>query len=120
MSTPTFPVKPRGKVRDVLIQPAEAERLIAAFTDTVHRDIAEFYFATGWRGREIRTLRWEHVRTDTVHLDEAYSKTREVRDFPLSGAAALTIPNRPEAFFTTFQLSEIALAASSKLLTSLG
>jgi integrase len=94
---PDFPQSPKGNVRDVLIQPGEQHALVAAFTDPVHRDIAEFYFASGWRGIEIRSLKWEHVRGDMIHLVEEHSKTGATRDFPLHGAAAEIIARREAA-----------------------
>jgi integrase len=88
---PDFP-----QSRDVLIEPAETERLCAAFTDSAHRAMAEFYFCTGWRGNEIRSLRWENVRDDTIHLVEENSKTGETRDFPLAGKVCEILARREQ------------------------
>jgi integrase len=94
---PEFPQNPKGAVRDVLIQPAEAQQLCASFTDSVHRDIAEFYFCSGWRGHEIRNLKWENVREDTIRLVEQFSKTGEARDFPIFGQVREILERRQVA-----------------------
>jgi integrase len=88
---PKFPKLPKGKVRDVLIAPAEQRSLLAAFADDCYRDAVEFKFASGWRGNEVLTLEWKHVRADSIRLAEEYSKTGEPRDFPLTGAVAQLI-----------------------------
>jgi site-specific recombinase XerD len=93
---PDFPVLPKGRPRDVLIAPAEQIRLIAALDDEDFRDMAEFHFATGWRGKEVRTLQWKYVRHDSsvIRLAAEYSKTDEGRDFPLIGKVAEIIARR--------------------------
>jgi site-specific recombinase XerD len=93
---PDFPVLPKGRPRDVLIAPAEQRLLLAALTDEDFRDMAEFHFATGWRGKEIRTLQWKYVRHDSgvIRLAAEYSKTDEGRDFPLVGKVAEVIARR--------------------------
>ena len=85
---PKFPPLPRENVRDVLIAPAEQRRLLAAFTEDAYRDATEFKFTTGWRGNEVLTLEWRHMRQDSIRLVEEYSKTGEPRDFPLAGVVA--------------------------------
>jgi integrase len=93
---PDFPQRPKPAVRDVLIAPAEQQRLIAALDDECDRQMAEFYFATGWRGLEIRGLQWPYVRreSDVIRLIEENSKTGEPRDFPLTGKVAEIIARR--------------------------
>jgi integrase len=96
---PDFPQRPKAAVRDMLIAPAEQQRLIAALEDECDRHMAEFYFATGWRGIEIRGLQWPYVRTesDVIRLIEENSKTGEPRDFPLTGKVAEIIARREAA-----------------------
>jgi integrase len=93
---PQFPQRPKSAVRDRLVAPSEQARLIAAFDDETYRDVARFYFATGWRGLEIRSLRWEDVRHESgvIHLVEEFSKNGEPRDFPLTGRVAEVIARR--------------------------
>jgi integrase len=51
------------------------------------RDAVEFELRTGWRGIEMRQLRWADVLWDAgvIRLREANSKNDEARDFPLVG-----------------------------------
>ena len=90
---PKFPNLPRGKVRDVLIAPAEQRGLLAAISNECYRDVTAFAFAAGWRGKEVRTLQWKHVlrASGIIRLAEEHSKTAEPRDFPLVGAVASLI-----------------------------
>jgi integrase len=91
---PEFPPLPRGRVRDVLISPGDQRRLVAALEDECYRDMAKFYFATGWRGSETLKLEWRHVREGTIRLVEENSKTAEPRDFPIHGAVADILTRR--------------------------
>jgi integrase len=59
--------------------------------------MARFYFATGWRGQEIRLLEWKHIRDKTIRLVAENSKTDEARDFPLDGTVAEVISGREAA-----------------------
>jgi integrase len=83
---PKFPTVTVHNARDVLIQPGDAGRLLAAMPDWL-RDAVEFELRTGWRGIEMRQLRWADVLWDAgvIRLREANSKNDEARDFPLVG-----------------------------------
>lgn len=83
---PKFPSLTVHNARDVLIQPGDATRLLAAMPDWL-RDAVEFELRTGWRGIEMRSLTWSDVLWDAgvIRLREANSKTDEARDFPLVG-----------------------------------
>jgi integrase len=94
VAAPDWPPIPHGIARDRLVEPAEQRALIAALDDECYRDMAEFYFATGWRGGEIRKLEWRHVRDDTIRLVAENTKTDTARDYPLVGAVAEIIKRR--------------------------
>jgi integrase len=94
ISIPRFPKMPHGQARDVLIEPADQQRLIEAFDDECFADMAEFYFVTGWRGKEIRGLQWGHIRGQSIRLVAENSKTGAARDYPLVGKVAEIIARR--------------------------
>ena len=91
---PKFPELPKGAIRDVLIEPAGQRRLLAAMVEDVYRDATEFKFATGWRGDEVLTLKWRHVREGSIRLIAENAKTDAARDFPLTGKVAEIIERR--------------------------
>jgi integrase len=88
---PKFPPLPKGRARDWLITPDEQDQLTAALNDECYADMARFAFITGWRGGEIRKLRWADVRENSIRLVSENAKTNQARDYPLAGEVAEVI-----------------------------
>jgi site-specific recombinase XerC len=60
------------------------------------RDIVEFLYNSGWRSNEARELRWAWIdlSTNMIRLPGEFSKSKEPRMLPLTGALADVIERR--------------------------
>jgi integrase len=96
---PKFPSLPERNARQGFFDRNTFESLVNALTDDGLRDYLRFFFWTGMRPREIRSLTWPALdrETWTLRLHARDAKTGHGRVIPLQGALREIIEQRLEA-----------------------
>src|SRR5437870_5925178 len=90
-------MKPKGRTRFLI--PAEEQRLLAAFTDPIKRDVAVFLADTGARVNEALKLTWKDLESNPA-LDAVtfwITKTKRPRTVPLTARAKACLVRAKEA-----------------------
>jgi integrase len=97
--TPRFPSLPEHNARQGFFERADFEKVIASIDDGGLRDFLEWFFWTGMRPGEIRSLTWEAFdrETWTLRLHSKDAKTGYGRVIPLEDELRAVIERRMKA-----------------------
>lgn len=98
-AVPHIPMLRVSNARQGFLSRADFEALLAALTDDDVRDFVEWFWWTGMRPKEIRSLTWEMFdkETWTLALDPKAAKTGKGRTIPLQGPLRKVLERRLQA-----------------------
>jgi integrase len=87
LQVPHIPTITVRNARQGFLSRADFQALLAAIKDPDLRDYLEWFWWTGMRPKEIRSLTWEMLDTETwtLHIAPMVDKTRKGRTIPVRG-----------------------------------